>query len=320
MSRTSPTVIRVEHPAGDAAALSAIVESAKPGITRMVTITAGVGYLLAALGRGGWTLGELLATAFGAIAGTAIASAGANVLNMWYEADSDARMNRTKGRPIPTGRLSRRESVKAGILLSVTGVLITLIFAGTAAALLCLVCVVSYVMVYTPLKPKTVLNTLVGTIPGALPPMIGAAAASQGIGAHAFESPIGWAVAGLMTVWQIPHFLAIAWMHRDDYARGGHRMLPAVDPTGRVTSLVIVITALLLIPASIAPVLVEPLLGLPSLVVALLTGLAYLTLCVRLAFRRTDRDARLVFIASIIHLPVLLLVLVAEAALTVVFA
>jgi protoheme IX farnesyltransferase len=317
VTRTTPTVIRVDDTAGDATAFAAIIESGKPGITRMVTITAGVGYLLAALGRGGWNLGELLATAFGAIAGTALASAGANVLNMWYEAESDARMHRTKGRPIPTGRLSRNESAKAGILLSVAGVLITLIFAGTAAALLCLACVVSYVMVYTPLKPRTVLNTLVGTIPGALPPMIGAAAASGGIGVGAFASPVGWSIVGLMAVWQIPHFLAIAWVHREDYARGGQRMLPVIDPTGRVTSAVIVVTALLLIPASVAPVLAEPLLGPPSLVLASITGLAYLALCIRLAFRRTDRDAKVVFIASIVHLPLLLVTFVAEAALTV---
>jgi len=318
VTRTHPTVTRVDPTERDASALAAVIESGKPGITRMVTITAGVGYLLAALGRSGWTLGELLATAFGAIVGTAVASAGANVLNMWYEAESDARMHRTRGRPIPTGRLSRRETVKAGLVLSVIGVMLTLLFAGTAAALICLACVVSYVMVYTPLKKRTVLNTLAGTIPGALPPMIGAAAASDGLGAHAFVSPVGWAVVALMLVWQIPHFLAIAWMHRDDYARGGQRMLPVIDRNGVATSAVIVATAALLVPVSALPALAAPeLLGPPTLAVAGLTGLAYLALCVRLAVTRADRDARLVFIASIIHLPLLLTVMVAEAALRV---
>lgn len=316
MTRTSPTIIRLREDA-PVSRLDAMIESGKPGITKMVTITAGVGFLLEVLTRSGVSgidAPHLIKTGLGAIVGTALASAGANALNMWYEADTDSKMHRTRARPIPSGRLSRRQTVKLGLWLSVVGVLLTLLLAGTAAALLCLLCVVSYVLLYTPMKTRTVFNTLLGTIPGALPPMIGAAAASPGLGYFRLFSPVGWSLVALMTVWQIPHFLAIAWLYRDDYARGGHRMLPVVDTSGRVTSAVIVITAVLLIPATCLPVYAGGgLLGLPTLIAAGVTGIVYLVLCVRLALRRDDRAAKLVFIASIIHLPVLLVVMTADA-------
>lgn len=313
VSPSTPTIIRVDE-SHRVNHLAALIESGKPGITKMVTITAGVGFLLAALGQSGWEIHTLALTAAGAIIGTALASAGANALNMWYEADSDAKMRRTKGRPIPTGRLTRKQTVKTGIGLSVVGVLITLVLAGTAAALVCLLCVVSYVLLYTPMKTRTVWNTLLGTIPGALPPMIGAAAATPGFGHERLFSPVGWSLVALMAVWQIPHFLAIAWLYRDDYERGGHRMLPIIDRSGRLTSAVVVCTALLLIPATVLPVYAAPhMLGMVTLVAAAATGLAYLALCVRLAFKRDEQAAKLVFFASIIHLPVLLIVMVAEA-------
>ncbi len=313
MTRFNPTMIRLREDA-PASRLDALIESGKPGITKMVTITAGVGFLLEMLSRTGLDTPHLIKTGLGAIAGTALASAGANALNMWYEADTDAKMHRTRARPIPSGRLTRRQTVKLGLWLSVVGVLLTMLLAGTAAALLCLLCVVSYVLLYTPMKTRTVLNTLLGTIPGALPPMIGAAAASPGLGYMRLFSPVGWSLVALMTVWQIPHFLAIAWLYRDDYARGGHRMLPILDASGRLTSAVIVTTAVLLIPASFLPVYAaDGLLGLPTLIAAGVTGIAYLALCLRLAARRDDRAARMVFIASIIHLPVLLVVMVADA-------
>jgi protoheme IX farnesyltransferase len=314
------TIIRVEDTPSGAAVAGAYVESAKPGITRLVTITAGVGFVLVALTREGWPLAQIVATGLGTVVGTALASAGANALNMWYEAESDARMHRTRERPIPSGRLTRAQTRKAGLWLSILGVLITMLLAGTAAALICLLCVVSYVLLYTPMKTRTIWNTLLGTIPGALPPMIGAAAASEGLGPERLYSPVGWSLVGLMVVWQIPHFLAIAWMHREDYARGGQRMLPVVDPTGRVTSAVIVATAIVLLPATLAPAFATESLGIATLVAAGATGIAYLALCVRLALTRTDRNAKLVFIASITHLPLLLLVMVADAGASALFA
>lgn len=312
VSRSTPTIIRVDE-SKRVNQLAAIIESGKPGITRLVTITAGVGFLLAALGRSNWGVANLVVTALGTIIGTALASAGANALNMWYEADADAKMHRTRHRPIPTGRLTRQQTAKTGLCLSVAGVLVTLVLAGTAASLICLLCVGSYVLLYTPMKTRTVWNTLLGTIPGALPPMIGAAAATAGYGHERLFSPIGWSLVALMTVWQIPHFLAIAWIYRDDYARGGQRMLPVIDRKGWATSAVVVATALLLIPATTLPAFASPLLGPVTLVAAVATGLAYLVLCIRLAVRRDEAAARLVFIASIIHLPLLLVVMVADA-------
>lgn len=311
-ARAQATTILVNEHAGESPA-SAIIESAKPGITRMVTITAGVGFILAALGRDAWPVADLVVAGLGAIVGTALASAGANALNMWYEADTDARMHRTRNRPIPTGRLSRKETARAGVWLCIAGIVLTMLLAGTAAALISLICIGSYVLLYTPLKTRTIWNTLLGTIPGALPPMIGAAAASEGMGPDRLDSPVGWSLVALMVVWQIPHFLAIAWLHREDYARGGQRMLPIIDPSGRITSIVIVLTALLLLPATLLPAFAMPALGIATIAAASLTGLAYIALCVRLAISRTDRDAKIVFIASISHLPLLLLVMVADA-------
>ncbi len=313
---TPATIIRVENAPGRAAVLAAYVETAKPGITRLVTITAAVGFVLVAFTRENWPLSQIIATGLGTILGTALASAGANALNMWYEAASDARMHRTRERPIPSGRLTPRQTRKAGIWLSIVGVFITMLLAGTAAALVCLLCVVSYVLLYTPMKTRTIWNTLLGTIPGALPPMIGAAAATPGMGPERLNSPVGWALVALMIVWQIPHFLAIAWLHREDYARGGQRMLPVIDPSGRITSVVIVLTAVLLLPATLAPAFATPSLGIATVAAAGVTGLAYIALCVRLALTRAEKDARLVFIASITHLPLLMLVMVADAGVT----
>jgi protoheme IX farnesyltransferase len=320
VTQTTPTIIRVADRQRDASVLAAAIESGKPGITRLVTITAAVGFLLAAFDRDSWEFRGLALAAIGATLGTALASAGANALNMWYEADADRRMHRTRGRPIPTGRLTRRDTMRLGALLSVAGVLLTLVLAGPASAMICLACVASYILVYTPMKTRTVWNTLLGTIPGALPPMIGAAAASEKVGADALASPLGWSLVILMVVWQIPHFLAIAWLYRDDYARGGLRMLPVVDGHGGLTAAVIVATAALLIPASLLPVAAGPgLLGPVTLSIATLSGLAYLALCIRLAARRDDASAKRVFFASIIHLPLLLVVMVADAGLGVIF-
>ncbi len=317
MSRATTILINSE---AHGSLASAYIESAKPGITRLVTITAGVGFILAALGRSDWTLADLLVTGLGTIIGTALASAGANALNMWYESESDARMHRTRNRPIPSGRLSRKETAKAGVWLSIAGIVLTMLLAGTAASLICLLCVVSYVLLYTPLKTRTIWNTLLGTIPGALPPMIGAAAATQGMGPERLNSPVGWSLVALMVVWQIPHFLAIAWLHRDDYARGGQRMLPIVDPSGRITSVVIVLTAILLLPATLLPAFAMDTLGITTIAAAGLTGLAYIALCIKLALTRTERDARVVFIASISHLPLLLIVMVADAGISALLA
>lgn len=294
---------------------AALVETTKPGITRLVTITALFGFGVEALVSRELTLGELAIRAIVVALGAGLASAGANALNMWMEPERDARMDRTAGRPLPSGRLSAGVVFAWGLALSSIGVLLLLAFAGPAAGLAALAGVALYVLVYTPLKPRTVWNTLVGAVPGAVPPLIGAAAAVDAAGFEPLARPVGWSLFALMVIWQLPHFLAIAWAYRDDYAKAGLRMLPSVDRRGLVTSVTIVATAAVLVVVSLSPIAAAPgALGWFYGVVAGLTGLAYVALAVRLAVRRTDSAARAVFFASIAHLPLLMLVMLGEAA------
>lgn len=300
-----------DRPAG---VLSACIEVTKPGITRLVTITASVGLILAGLHYGGLHLWDWLRLATGVIVGTALAAGGANALNQWYESERDARMRRTSTRPIPSGRLTSRAVFWLGTGLIVSGTAVLYILCGTMPALIALVSAGSYIILYTPLKPLTIWNTLVGTVPGALPTMIGTAAVAPGIGFEPLSDPIGLALFSLMMVWQIPHFLAIAWMCRADYELGGFRMLPAIDPTGKLTAWIIVGSSLLLIPVSASVVFTAPsLLGWPTIAACVLLGLLLVGLGMRVALHPTEKTARAVFIGSIIHLPVLLLVMVTEA-------
>jgi protoheme IX farnesyltransferase len=302
--------------------LAAISELTKPRITRLVTITAGVGFAMAALNRS-WQFQDLALTAMGCLGGTALSASGANALNMWWERRRDARMARTARRPLPTGRLTPEGAFFAGMLFSILGVLSLLFLAGPAPALVSLVTILWYVLLYTPLKPITPLNTLIGAVPGALPPLIGWSATAPVFGLDnvgglsVLLQPTGWCLFLLMVVWQIPHFLAIAWMYRDDYAAGGYRMMPIVDPTGRATSMTILVWSVALLATTLAPVpLLEDHLGWGYAAVAAISGVAFIALCVRLARTRTRPDARRVFFASIIHLPLLLMAMVADAMVT----
>lgn len=318
MSRSSLVSLaaqpRAERLAQQAASL---LETTKPRITRLVTITAAVGFAMAALGRT-WALAELLIAVLGCIVGTAMSAAGANALNQLMERHRDARMPRTVGRPLPQDRVEPRAVLLTGSALCVLGVVTLWATCGPVPAAISAICVLTYLALYTPMKVVSIWSTLVGAIPGALPPLIGWTAASQATGwaagwAAALE-PGGVSLFLLMTVWQLPHFLAIAWLYREDYAAGGYRMLPVIDPRGVATAPAIVLTAFALIPLTLLPAYAMPeLLGFAYLSVAWATGIVYLALAVRLAITRTRRDARAVFIASIVHLPLLLIVMVAEA-------
>lgn len=308
----SQAVVPAEQPADGV--FAACVEAIKPGITRLVTITAAVGLILGGLHQAGLGVSDWVRLGVGVVLGTAMAAGGANALNQWYESDRDGRMRRTARRPIPSGRLSAGAVFWLGIGLTMGGTALLYALCGTAPALIALACAASYVILYTPLKPVTVWNTLVGTLPGALPTMIGTSAVAPGDGFGPLADPIGLALFALMTVWQIPHFLAIAWMCRTDYEQGGFRMLPAVDPTGKLTAWIIVGFSVLLIPISAAVVFTVPdLLGWPTIAACVLLGLPMVGLGVRVALEPTVKAARAVFIASIVHLPVLLVVMVAEA-------
>lgn len=295
----------------------AILESSKPGITRLVTITSLVGFAMAAATRA-WTVSELLISAIGCALGTAMSAAGANALNQWMEKDRDALMHRTSRRPIPDGRASVRSIILAGTTLIVGGFFVLWIANGLVPALVALACAASYLIAYTPLKPLTTFATYVGAIPGALPPLIGWTAANHN---HAFMAqvdallhPGGLILFAIMFAWQIPHFLAIAWMHREDYARGGYRVLAVVDPTGTTTSVVVALWTLALLALTIAPMWAMPeSLGLPYTSAAAISGLAFTYLAARLVFERTRNAARRVFFASIAHLPLIFLVMVIEA-------
>jgi len=258
----------------------------------------------------------------GCALGTALSASGANALNQWWERERDAVMPRTCARPLPQARVTPRQALVCGLVFSALGVGM-LAAVGPAPALVSLATILIYVLLYTPLKPVTTVNTLVGAIPGALPPLIGWTAAASGNplragsgvgGLGALLEPGGWSLFALMFVWQIPHFLAIAWMYRDDYAKGGYRMLPIADPDGRRTANTILLWAVLLVPATVAPaVLLHDRLSLVSVVFAVLSGAGYVALAVRLWRTREIKHARAVFIASVIHLPLLLIVMVADA-------
>ncbi|MBX3361895.1 MAG: heme o synthase [Phycisphaeraceae bacterium] len=290
---------------------SAIVATTKPGITRLVTITALVGFAMAALGRG-WTSPELVLALCGCAVGTFLSAAGANALNQWLERDRDARMPRTAMRPIPAGQITASAVRTAGLSLCALGLLTLWLTVGMIPMLVSLACMLSYILAYTPLKTRTVLATLVGTIPGSLPPLIGWT--SAGAVSGDVLAPGGVSLFVLMTIWQLPHFWAIAWLYREDYAHGGYRVLPMIDPSGRKTAAAIVLTSIALLPATLWPAWAMPeLLGALYMSVAGVTGLAFLALALSMARDRSRKSARRLFFASIIHLPLLLIAMVLDA-------
>ena len=291
------------------------VEMAKPGIVQMVTITAAVGFVLAAMASGAALSGGFFVAALGVLVGTILSASGANTLNQAMEHHRDERMLRTRSRPIPAGRVSVAAAVTIGLLESVVGTLVLWALAGPAPALVSAVTIASYLLVYTPMKPLSTLSTIVGAVPGALPPLIGWTAA-QGGSLGSILQPGGWSLVMIVFVWQMPHFLAIAWMYREDYARGGYRVLPVVDRQGLRTGLAAVAWAAALIPVALAPALwTGGAVGVVSTVIGVVLGVAFAAMALRFAIRRTSKAARQLFFASIIYLPVVLLVIVGDAAL-----
>lgn len=272
----------------------------KPRINVLVLVTTAVGYGVAARGQAQW---GLLAWT---LAGTALAAAGASALNQYVERDADRRMRRTAGRPLPAGRMAPWRALVFGISLASAGVALLALMANATAALLGLATVVLYVAVYTPLKPRTGLCTLVGAIPGAIPPMMGYAAATGRVDAGA------WALFGILFLWQLPHFLAIAWLYREDYARAGFPMLPVGDIDGAATGRQIVLYTVALIPVSLVPTLLGMTGGL-YFFGALGLGLLFLAAGVAMALGRQRPNARRLLLASVAYLPALLALLIADS-------
>ena len=239
------------------------------------------------------------------LVGTALVAGGAAALNQVWERQTDARMRRTAGRPLPGGRLGAAEGTWFGILISALGLAELAFAVNVTAAAVAAATLISYVLVYTPLKIRTSLATLVGAIPGALPPVIGWSAATGVISLPALV------LFGIVFFWQMPHFLAIAWMYRDDYAHAGIPLLPVLEPDGRRTGQQALIYTAALWPVSLLPVVVG-LAGIPYMLVATALGLLFVWLALCFARERSMPTARTLFLFSITYLPLLLGALVAD--------
>lgn len=292
-----------EAPALARPRLADYVELAKPRVAVLVLFTVGAGVLLAS-GRDFQFL-VLLHT----VLGTALVAAGASAPNQWFERDSDALMRRTEKRPLPSGRLQALEVLVFGLLLGLAGVLyLALTLNRITAALVAAITFILYVAVYTPLKRRTPLNTLVGAVPGALPPIIGWCAVRGEITREAAVLFL------ILFLWQVPHFLAIAWIYREEYSRAGLRMLPVVDRDGRRTAQNMILYCLALLAVSLQPVLLGSA-GVLYLGGAVLLGLAFLATAVGFQRWRSLCQARRVLRASLLYLPGLLALLLLDRAL-----
>jgi protoheme IX farnesyltransferase len=278
--------------------VSDFVALTKPRLNLLVVTTTAVGYYLG-------TSSDLDMFAFvNTVAGTALVAGGASALNQIAERRVDGLMRRTRGRPLPGGRLQPGEAGGFALLLSLGGLLMLALGANLLAAMVALTTLVSYVACYTPLKQRTSLATVVGAVPGALPPMIGWAAATGVLSREA------WILFAIVFLWQMPHFLAIAWLYREDYARAGFPMLPVIEPDGRSTARQATAYAAALLPVSLAPTVVG-LAAPPYFAGALGLGLAFLFLATRFARRRSRADARWLFLGSILYLPLVWILMVA---------
>lgn len=274
-------------------------ELTKPRIALLVMFTTFAGFYLGSRGPLNGVL--LLHT----LIGTALTAGGAGALNMLIEREADARMRRTMSRPLPAGRIQPVEALRLSVTLSVAGVFYFAATVNLLASLLAALTLISYLCVYTPLKRRTSLATLVGAIPGALPPLGGWAAAR---GALSFES---WTLFAILFLWQMPHFFALAWMYREDYLRGGFQMLSARDPGGSDTARQIVTFALALLPVSLAPALLG-LAGPLYFFGALALGLAFVGFGVRFGLTRSNSAAMQFFKISVWYLPILFTLLMLD--------
>ena len=269
------------------------LELTKPRITALVLVCTAVGYSF------GLRAPLVLSTLVNVLIGTALMASGTSALNQWYEADSDARMRRTCARPIPSGRIKRAHGFIFGVALSAAGFAELWYGTNALAAWLGLSTLLAYMLIYTPMERRSSACTTVGALPGAMPPLIGYAASHGSLDAWAF------ALFCILFVWQFPHFYAIAWMYREDYARGGIRMLPVVEPDGESTARRIVAGSILLIPVSLWP----RILGMTGYLyagAAVAAGAGLLWFGVRLGRERSCINARRVLLASVCYLPVLL--------------
>ncbi len=280
-------------------ALADLYELTKPGITGLVLVTTAVGFYLGA--RGGLDPVLLLNT----LLGTGLLAGGTNALNQYAERRVDARMKRTKERPLPAGRLKPSAALFFSAGISVVGTLQLALAVNVLTAVLGAAALIIYIFAYTPLKRRTAWCTLVGAVPGAIPPMMGWAAATGELGA------LAWVLFGIVFFWQMPHFYAIGWLYRLDYARAGFPMLPVLDEEGTRTARQIILHTVALLLVS----LLTTAMGLTGAVYfmgAVTLGVSFLALGLRLARDRSSLGARRLFLGSVVYLPLLLILMVVD--------
>ena len=276
--------------------VAAYVELTKPRITFLIFLTAAAGFGLAS------PRVDYLAM-LSALFGIAVLSSGIATLNQYAERDLDGLMRRTASRPLPSGKLLPWEALAFGVSLTVLAEAYLLVFVNPLSAVLGLTVIAGYVFAYTPLKTRTSLSTVVGAFPGAVPPLIGWAAARGTLSVEA------WVLFAILFLWQFPHFLAIAWMYREDYTRAGILMLPVVEPDGRVTAQQIVLYTLMLLPVSLLPTVLH-ISGKLYFFGALVLGLLFLYSSVRAAISMSRQRARSLLLASVLYLPLLFFLMV----------
>ena len=274
--------------------MNKFLELTKPRITLFILMSTGIGFMFGSRIGNPWTWLELLHT----LIGTMLIAGGTAALNQWYEREGDGLMKRTQGRPIPSGRVQERHALAFGVALSAAGFAELCLGVNLLTGALALFTLASYLFVYTPLKRRSPISTTIGAIPGAMPPLIGYAAASGHLN---YEAGLLFAI---LFVWQFPHFYAIAWMYREDYARAGIRMLPVVEPNLDSTARRILWFSFALVPLSLAPAFFAMAGNVYLIGAVLLSGMVVYT-GFQAASLRTFAGARRVLLASIVYLPVL---------------
>ncbi len=293
----SPNAAEVVAPLTAKARVGAYLELTKPRITFLIMLTSAAGFALASRGAVNYVL---LAHA---LIGIGLLSSGIATLNQFIERDLDGLMRRTADRPLPSGRLFPIEALWFGVLVTAGAEVYLAVLVNTLTSLLGLTVIAGYLFVYTPLKTRTSLSTALGAFPGAMPPLMGWTAARGEIDIAA------WVLFAILFLWQFPHFLAIAWMYREDYGRAGIRMLPVVEPDGRVTGQQIILYALMLVPVSLLPAVLG-ISGKVYLFAALVLGILFLACSIRAALSKSNQHARQLLLASVLYLPLLFGVMV----------
>jgi protoheme IX farnesyltransferase len=312
------TVLSLDQPAGLSlrSLMSDLSQLTKPRITLVVMFTVWIGYeighrMLLQQGVILEVTGPLLLPAWVVmwltIAGSALSCMGASALNQWIERDTDKHMRRTADRPLPAGRLTPLAALALGVLLSLWGVGMLAAFANGLTAVLGAATVISYAFIYTPMKRVSSVNTIIGAVPGALPPVMGYAAVTGRL-----DLPAA-AMFGIVFLWQLPHFLAIAWMYKDEYAAAGMPMLPVIDIDGRATCRQMMFGCFALLPLGLLPVALQ-MAGMVYFAGSLLAGVMFLLSGICFVRHRTRRNARAMFLTSLVYLPLVFVLMLLNPA------